>query len=644
MGSGGVAGKIFVNYRRGDDPGFTQALYQRLEDEFTADNLFMDVEGHIKPGDDFVHVLNDQVAGADVLLAVIGPRWIDLLAARKGDSDDFVAIEIKAALENGKRVIPVLVGGAGMPRADFLPEAIRALARRNAVGLRPDRFKADCQGLITALKEQLAAAVAERDARTESERQAAEAARQEADAQAAARARVAEERGRAQAAAGLSPEEIRKAEELASWDFVKDRSNIQDLRDHLARFPGGTTERYGLAKIDGLVWTGLGSMPGLQELQAYLDEFPKGAHAEAAQTRIVALNREAADREAAEARRAQETAEWGAVAVSTNREDIETFLKQWPDGQHRAAARARIVELRQGSRGVLRGIFIGAGGTVPLLALALYLFVYPQIQMWPVFWNVSTAVLSTQAEQTLHPGDGFKECVNCPEMVVVPSGQFTMGLRDGRESEKPAHLVIIGQRFAAGKFVVTFDQWDACVAHGGCRHNASDNGWGRANRPVIDVNWDDAKEYVAWMSKLTGKTYRLLTEADWEYAARAGTTTTYYWGSSVGKGNANCDGCGSTSDNRETAPVGSFTPNSFGLYDMAGNVWQWTEDCYNSTYNGAPANGSPWVLSGDCSRRVVRGGSWRSYPDYLRTAVRDRGPSVGRVNFVGFRVARTLSQ
>jgi hypothetical protein len=243
-----MAGKIFINYRRGDDAGFTQALYQRLENEFASGDLFMDVEGHIKPGDDFVEVVNAQVAASDVVLAVIGPRWAELLAVRRDDPDDFLAIEIKAALDQRKRVIPVLVGGASMPRADSLPEAFRPLARRNAVGLRPERFKADCQGLVAALKESLAAAEQERAARTEGERKAAEAVRLEAEAQAAARAQAAEERGRAQAVAGLSAEEIRKAEELASWDFVKDRNDIQDLRDHLARFPGGTTERYALAK------------------------------------------------------------------------------------------------------------------------------------------------------------------------------------------------------------------------------------------------------------------------------------------------------------------------------------------------------------------------------------------------------------
>jgi hypothetical protein len=151
-----MAGKIFINYRRGDDAGFTQALYLRLESEFAGGDLFMDVEGHIKPGDDFVEILNAQVAASDVVLAVIGPRWAELLAVRRDDPDDFLAIEIKAAFDQRKRVIPVLVGGASMPRADSLPEAIRPLARRNAVGLRPERFEADCQGLVAALKESLA--------------------------------------------------------------------------------------------------------------------------------------------------------------------------------------------------------------------------------------------------------------------------------------------------------------------------------------------------------------------------------------------------------------------------------------------------------------------------------------------------------
>jgi hypothetical protein len=253
------------------------------------------------------------------------------------------------------RVIPVLVGGAGMPRADALPETIMALARRNAVGLRPERFKADCQGLITALKEQLAAVETERTARTEAERAAAETARREVEAQAAARAQAAEERSRPQAAAGLSSEEIRTAQELANWEFVKDRNDVQDLRDHLARFPGGTTERYALAKLEQIVWVALGSTPDITQLRAYIDELPKGSNSGQAQARIAALKKEAAEQRAAEQRRVQEIAEWGAVAASGNSAAIEMFLKKWPKGPHANAAQARIRELRRG-QGWLRGL------------------------------------------------------------------------------------------------------------------------------------------------------------------------------------------------------------------------------------------------------------------------------------------------
>jgi hypothetical protein len=383
-----MGGKIFINYRRGDDAGFTQALYQRLETEFTSDALFMDVEGHIKPGDDFVEVLNAQVAACDVMLVVIGTRWTELLIQRQADPDDFAAIELKAALDQGKRVIPVLVAGANMPRAETLPESIRALARRNAVGLRPDRFRADCHGLVTALKESLAAALQEREARTEAERKAAELSRLEAEAQAATRARAAEERGRLQAAAGLSAEEIRKAEELASWEFVKYRSDVQDLRDHLARFPEGTTVRYAIAKLDDLVWVGLGSAPTIDQLRAYLEEFPKASNAVAAQLRIAALEGAAAEARTNEQRRAKETEAWGAIVTRTDRAAIEAFLNAWPNGQYAGAAKARISELRRG--GLKRGILLGVGTTSTIaVVIAIGFYEYQRNRSLQIPWSIS---------------------------------------------------------------------------------------------------------------------------------------------------------------------------------------------------------------------------------------------------------------
>ena len=221
--------------------------------------------------------------------------------------------------------------------------------------------------------------------------------------------------------------------------------------------------------------------------------------------------------------------------------------------------------------------------------------------------NVDPYVLKPEAERALKPLASFRECAkDCPEMVVIPAGEFMMGSpasEKGRyTNEGPQHTVMIAKPFAVSKFDVTFADWDACVSVGGCPQ-VSDSGFGRGTRPVINVSWDDAQQYVAWFSKMTGKPYRLLTEAEWEYAARAGSTTAYFWGDEIGKGNANCAGCGSQWDNRQTSPVGSFKPNAFGLYDMAGNVWQWVQDCYHGNYDGAPTDGSAWTI-GDCSRRV----------------------------------------
>jgi formylglycine-generating enzyme required for sulfatase activity len=190
------------------------------------------------------------------------------------------------------------------------------------------------------------------------------------------------------------------------------------------------------------------------------------------------------------------------------------------------------------------------------------------------------------------------------------------------------------------KFDVTFTDWDACFAVGGCPQ-LDDRGKGRGTRPVIYVNWRQAQQYVAWFSQMTGKPYRLLTEAEWEYAARAGTMTPYYWGDEIGTGNANCNGCGSQWDGKEPAPVGSFPANAFGLYDMAGNVYQWVEDCEHDDYVGAPTDGSAWT-SGDCSSRIVRGGSWFVPPVDLRSASRPwDSPELG-YDGLGFRIARTL--
>jgi formylglycine-generating enzyme required for sulfatase activity len=256
----------------------------------------------------------------------------------------------------------------------------------------------------------------------------------------------------------------------------------------------------------------------------------------------------------------------------------------------------------------------------------------------------------------LAPGAGrterFKDFDAGPEMVVVPAGSFRMGSfgsEEGRTlAEGPPHEVRFAKPFAVGCFAVTFDEWDACVADSGCdNYQPKDQGWGRGNRPVINVSWNDAKAYVAWLSKKTGKPYRLLSEAEWEYVARAGTTTAFWWGNSISTSQANYNGNSSYERSakgefrQRTVPVNSFEPNGWGLYQVHGNVWEWTEDCFNHNYNNAPADGSAWA-TGDISHRAVRGGSWNDAPVGLRSAYRFGFTTDDRNGDLGFRVARTL--
>ncbi len=199
------------------------------------------------------------------------------------------------------------------------------------------------------------------------------------------------------------------------------------------------------------------------------------------------------------------------------------------------------------------------------------------------------------------------------------------------------HSVTI-KPFKLSKYEITFDQYDAYANSVGGGDLPDDGGWGRGNRPVLNVSWDDVQGYISWLNQQTGKQYRLPSEAEWEYAARAGSQTEYSWGNAIGDNQANCDGCGSRWDKRQTAPVGSIRPNAFGLYDMHGNVWEWVQDCYHDSYRGAPTDGSAW-LGGDCSRRVSRGGSWFYVPVDMRSAFRYRVTPASRFLNYGFRLA-----
>ena len=256
--------------------------------------------------------------------------------------------------------------------------------------------------------------------------------------------------------------------------------------------------------------------------------------------------------------------------------------------------------------------------------------------------------------QQFRPGQTFRDCAECPELVVVPAGSFTMGSpqneKDRDSDEGPQRAVTIARAFGVGKFEITFAEWDACVVGGGCSgYRPSDQGWGRGTRPVINVSWDDAKGYVEWLGRKTGKPYWLLSEAEWEYAARAGTTTPFHTGATITPEQANYNGDYTYANGpkgvyrQRTVEVGQFPANGFGLHDMHGNMREWVEDCWHDSYAGAPADGGAWLTDGNCGSRVLRGGSWYSNPRNLRSADRSWGGTGNRYPNVGFRVARTLN-
>jgi formylglycine-generating enzyme required for sulfatase activity len=235
--------------------------------------------------------------------------------------------------------------------------------------------------------------------------------------------------------------------------------------------------------------------------------------------------------------------------------------------------------------------------------------------------------------------DSLKDGSEGPEMILIPAGEFQMGdiQGGGDDNEKPVHRVSVSA-FAMGRYEVTFEEYDRFADATG-REKPEDEGWGRGNRPVINVSWNDATAYMEWLSEQTGKAYRLPTEAEWEYVARAGTETKYWWGNQIGKNWANCYNCGSQWDEQQTAPVGSFMPNPFGLYDTSGNVWEWTCSEYERRYSGKEQHCLDDKNEG---LFVLRGGSWEDIAWWSRSSIRSRDSRTVRDGFYGFRPARLL--
>jgi formylglycine-generating enzyme required for sulfatase activity len=281
--------------------------------------------------------------------------------------------------------------------------------------------------------------------------------------------------------------------------------------------------------------------------------------------------------------------------------------------------------------------------------------------------EIDAAIVSNLHGRWFLPGAGkmewFQDIDGGPEMAVVPAGEFLMGPAEDefRHWYGPQRKVVIPRPFAVGRCALTFAEWDAAVTDGGCDgYLPQDEDWGRGDRPVVNVTWDDAQAYVEWLRQKTGKSYRLLSDAEWEYAARAGTTTPFWQGASITPEQANYDndfiyggspkgyvhvGDDSQNNKKKTTPVKSFQPNPWGLYQVHGNVWEWCEDCWNDNYEGAPTDGSarttgPMTSADECCCRVVRGGSFYDPP--VHVAFRNGFDTDDELPYYGFRLARTL--
>ncbi len=575
-GVGTVPGKIFVNYRRDDDASAAARVRDALAARFGKSNVFMDVD-NLLAGQRFDEELAKALGVCDVLIAVIGPRWMDLLRARAASRErDYVREEIAAALERRIVVIPVRVGRDGqmppLPRAEELPADIHELVLYQKHDVAHERFGRDMADLNEAIV--------------------------------SVRKSIGGER----------PSPIR----AAPWGWIG-ASVVATLAvayvgAHAAGFP--------------VPWpwspAGMGSDPSPRTAQQTTGGKREGSDPAAlAQAKAQAEEAERVRLAAADEERRRTEAELSRLRAEAAKRKADDDARAKAEAERqRVAAEQRKQELAM-------------------------------LQQEEARKAAEAEAARKRAEASApQPGRAFRDCPDCPEMVVVPAGEFMMGSpasEPERESDETQLRVTIARPFAVGRFAVTFDEWDACVADSGCKgYKPDDRGWGRGKRPVINVNWDDAKAYVAWLSRKSGKSYRLLSEAEREYVTRAGTQTPFWWGAAITPTQANYDGSadpykggGSKGEyRRHTVPVDSFAANPWGLYQVHGNVWEWTEDCWNDSNNGNPGNGSART-TGECGRRVVRGGSWDNNPRWLRAAVRNWLSTDFRVKFLGFRVGRT---
>ena len=391
---------------------------------------------------------------------------------------------------------------------------------------------------------------------------------------------------------------------------------------------------------DGALWTEAQRGNTVEDYQVYLDSYPKGKYVPLAKARIKKL-KEAAQATAEQ----QEQQAWDNAQQEDSEASYGFYLKSYPNGRFVGLAKVRSNKLKNDiATREEAALWQTVQGSDDSKVVQSFITKYPSSNHLSAAQQKLVAIQKAEAE--IQPGTVFKDCAECPEMVVVPAGSFDMGSNNGDADEKPVHRVTLSKHFAMGKTEVTQGQWKAIMGS-----NPSGFPTCGDKCPVEQVSWDDAHAYVQKMNAKTGKHYRLPSEAEWEYAARAGSITEYPLGgqASHDKANYGTDGCchGLARGQDQwvnTSPAESFPPNTFGLYDMIGNVYEWVEDSYHANYNGAPTDGTVW--QGDGANPVLRGGNWISKPEWTRSANRtgtENDAGARTRNFmIGFRLARTL--
>ncbi len=443
------------------------------------------------------------------------------------------------------------------------------------------------------------------------------------------------------------------AEEVERWQGALKADTVLGYRRFISDYPRSiyrTQAETQLDILDEKSWTELSAEDTVPAYEDYLDVFPDGIHQAEALQRIEAIQQAEArkERERLERER-QDNLAWETANNERTVASFDRYIADWPAGLHIEEAnriRRQLMDQSNDDKAFQSALKLNNKE-----AFQTYIDAFPQ-------GAHVTSALQKIDDLTLRPGKTFRDCEGCPEMMVVPSNAFWQGSKDDSplalSMEKPRRLVTIDEPFAVGVYEVTMAEWDLCFKEKGCSSQPGDNGWGRANRPVIMVSWNDAEEYVHWLSEKTGQSYRLPSESEWEYFARAGEESDW----PAGHPAVVCDFgnvAGAETGFRwqheacqdktalGTTPVGSFRANKFGLYDTIGNVSEWTADCLNLSYIDAPVDGSAWGR-GICSSHMTRGGSWITGSKEIRLPARFNLKNGDRNDFTGFRVVRTVDE